>query len=94
MTNKNLGAELLGSWIKEVETLRAELDEQCRLNGMGAQRELKLITEVKTLRAEMVAREQELLEIIELFESANDDQYREARTKLAKYIEINKLRHK
>ena len=30
--------------LSEIERLQAELDEQCRLNGMGAQREARLET--------------------------------------------------
>jgi predicted nuclease with TOPRIM domain len=35
---------------KERDELKAELGEQCRLNGMGQERELKLITEVERLK--------------------------------------------
>lgn len=34
-----------GQYCEQVHQLQKEIDEQCRLNGMGAQRELKLITE-------------------------------------------------
>lgn len=33
----------------EVQELKSELQEQCRINGMGAQRELKLMTQVQIL---------------------------------------------
>lgn len=35
------------------DKLCAELDEQCRLNGMGAQRELKLMTELATYQKQL-----------------------------------------
>jgi hypothetical protein len=34
----------------EIERLKKEVEEQCRLNGMGAQRELKLMTEIEELK--------------------------------------------
>lgn len=37
---------------KEVERLRKELAEQCRVNGMGAEREAKLLTEIERLKKE------------------------------------------
>lgn len=37
--------------LEERDALQKEVDEQCRLNGMGAQRELKLLTERDALRA-------------------------------------------
>jgi len=35
---------------KQIESLQAELLEQCRLNGMGAEREAKLMGEVERLK--------------------------------------------
>lgn len=35
--------------LEHVQQLEEEVEEQCRFNGMGAQRELKLMTEVKNL---------------------------------------------
>jgi hypothetical protein len=35
---------------KERDELKAELDEQCRLHGLGANREHKLITEIQSLK--------------------------------------------
>jgi hypothetical protein len=37
----------------QVDQLRAEVKEQCRLNGIGQERELKLITENQQLKAEV-----------------------------------------
>jgi hypothetical protein len=48
----------------EIERLRAECEEQARLNGMGAERELALRSENERLQA--VARGQ----FIEVFEGA------------------------
>ena len=36
-----------------VKALEAELEEQCRLNGMGAEREAKLIAQVENLQREL-----------------------------------------
>lgn len=33
------------AWQEQCDALQAELDEQCRINGKGAQRELRLMTE-------------------------------------------------
>lgn len=44
----------------EIERLRTEVLEQCRLNGMGGSREAKLIAENAQLRAEV---EQQRLEL-------------------------------
>jgi BMFP domain-containing protein YqiC len=41
-------------WAK-VEELEAEVQEQCRLTGMGAERELKLIAECDALRQQLIA---------------------------------------
>ena len=38
--------------IAELEALRSELSEQCRVSGQGAERELKLMTEMEALRKE------------------------------------------
>lgn len=46
--------------------MRRELDEQCRINGMGAQRELKLMTQLK----EEQTRSAELLKYVERLENA------------------------
>lgn len=37
------------------DRLRAEVDEQCRVNGLGAERELALMGEVQRLRKELAA---------------------------------------
>lgn len=47
------------------ESLRAEIDEQCRLNGMGQERELKLMTQLKAERARSE----------KLYKAANDMAY-------------------
>lgn len=46
--------------INEIERLRAEVLEQCRLNGMGGSREAKLIAENAQLRAEVKQQRLEL----------------------------------
>lgn len=38
---------------REIERLRAEVDEQARLNGAGAERELALRAEIENLRAQI-----------------------------------------
>ncbi len=40
---------------REIERLRAEVDEQCRLNGCGSEREAKLRSDNDALRAELAA---------------------------------------
>ncbi len=42
-----------------IKRLEAEVAEQCRLNGMGSEREAKLMAEVDELRIRVVAREPE-----------------------------------
>lgn len=39
--------------IKERDEARAEIAEQCRLNGMGQERELKLMAEIERLKASL-----------------------------------------
>lgn len=50
----------------EIESLRAEVEEQARLNGMGAERELALQAEVERLRI----RETRLREALDILQAA------------------------
>lgn len=49
--------------MEKVEVLQKEVDEQCRLNGMGAQRELKLMTQLSEARARFAELEAALTQI-------------------------------
>lgn len=43
-------SELIREQASKIEELEAELEEQCRLNGMGSEREAKLLGEVERLK--------------------------------------------
>lgn len=44
--------------LRDFETLEKQLDEQCRINGMGQERELKLMTELVTLKSQLAKAEE------------------------------------
>ena len=41
--------------LSEIDALKSELDEQCRINGMGGSRELRLMTEKDILKRALEA---------------------------------------
>lgn len=43
-----------------VVVLEKELEEQCRLNGMGAEREMRLLSEVSELKMELARLNEQL----------------------------------
>ena len=54
---------------REIEELKHEIDEQCRINGMGGERELKLMAEVEELKRDAALNQQDLERTLQL---AND----------------------
>ena len=56
----------------ELRRLHEEVQEQCRINGMGAERELRLMAE-----------KQELLEALKEIEWSNNEQWRTDRARAA-----------
>lgn len=68
----------------EIDRLGKEIDEQCRLNQMGQERELKLMTEIETLKRqfEKDVRIQTLMK-----ERQRAEDYEKALNKLISYTE-------
>jgi uncharacterized protein (UPF0335 family) len=44
--------QLLSDCVERIEELEAEVQEQCRLNGMGGERELAMLAKVERLERE------------------------------------------
>jgi hypothetical protein len=54
---------------REIEELKHEIDEQCRINAMGGERELKLMAQVEELKRDAALNQQDLERTLQL---AND----------------------
>jgi hypothetical protein len=53
----------------QIQQLQHEIEEQCRINGMGGERELKLMAQVEELKRDAVLNQQDLERTLQL---AND----------------------
>lgn len=82
--NDDPGYKAMLPFVKQIAELQAEANEQARLNGMGAEREARLMAQVAELQAERdaLAKDAEMLQRSRAFYALRCDAMKEVQSKM------------